>query len=71
LEAFNQKYKVNMEYKARVSNGNSSGRGLGLKVFEQISQYQVILYGKYNDTWIVLQENLTGHGFSEWSHAEV
>ncbi|CAF1409434.1 unnamed protein product [Rotaria sordida] len=34
VEAFSQRYKVNIEYKARVSNDNPGGRGLGLKVFE-------------------------------------
>ncbi|CAF3850943.1 unnamed protein product [Rotaria magnacalcarata] len=71
IEAWNDQYKINIEYKARVSNDNPGGRGLGLKVFEQISQYEVILYGKHEDNWVILEQNLTGYGFSEWSHVEI
>lgn len=71
VEAFNQQYKIQIEYKAKVSNNNPGGRGLGLTVFEQISFYQVTLYGKYQQNWIILAQNLTGYGFSEWSHTEL
>lgn len=71
VEASNIQYKIDIEYKARVSNDNPGGRGLGLKVFEQISQYQVVLYGKQGADWVILEDNLTGHGFSEWSHADI
>jgi hypothetical protein len=70
IEALSKKYKIQIEYKARVSNDNPGGRGLGLKVFEQISQYQVVLYGKNGEDWVVLEDNLTGHGFSEWSNVK-
>jgi len=71
VQAWNDRYKISLEYKARVSNDNPGGRGLGLKVFEQISFYQADLYEKQGDQWIVLQGNITGYGFSEWSHAEI
>jgi hypothetical protein len=71
VEAFNTQYRIIFEYKARVSNENPGGRGLGLKVFEQISQYQVDLYQKHGQDWIILQQNITGYGFSEWSHIEI
>lgn len=71
IEASNQKYKIQIEYKAKVSNDNPGGRGLGLKVFEQISQYQVVLYGRNQDDWVILEDNLIGYGFSEWSNVEL
>jgi len=71
IEAFNHKYKIDIQYKAKVNNDNPGGRGLGLKVFEQISQYEVTLYGKHGQDWIILQQNLTGYGFSEWSHTNI
>ncbi|CAF1120555.1 unnamed protein product [Adineta ricciae] len=71
IEAFNQQYKIDIDYKAKVSDNNPGGRGLGLKVFEQISFYQVVLYEKQNQTWIVLEEDLNGFGFSEWSHTDI
>ncbi|CAF1252774.1 unnamed protein product [Rotaria sp. Silwood1] len=46
FEAWNQQYKIDIEYKALVNNDNPGGRGLGLKVFEQISHYEAVLYGK-------------------------
>ncbi|CAF1539302.1 unnamed protein product, partial [Rotaria sp. Silwood1] len=46
IEAWNQQYKIDIEYKALVNNDNPGGRGLGLKVFEQISHYEAVLYGK-------------------------
>ncbi len=71
IEAFNEQYKIDIQYKAKVNNDNPGGRGLGLKVFEQISQYVVTLYGKHGQDWIILQQNLTGYGFSEWSHTQI
>ncbi|UJR29488.1 hypothetical protein I4U23_010700 [Adineta vaga] len=71
IQTFNQQYKIEIDYKAKVSDNNPGGRGLGLKVFEQISFYQVILYGKQGNEWIVLEEDLSGYGFSEWSHAHI
>ncbi|CAF5042143.1 unnamed protein product [Rotaria sp. Silwood1] len=46
IEALNQQYKIDIEYKALVNNDNPGGRGLCLKVFEQISHYEAVLYGK-------------------------
>lgn len=71
VNATNSNYRIEIEYKARVSNDNPGGRGLGLKVFEQISHYQVVFYGKKGTDWIVLEDNLFGHGFSEWSHTDL
>ena len=71
VEAFNTKYRIVIEYKARVSNNNAGGHGLGLKVFEQISHYQADLYKKNGEDWIILQQNLTGHGFSEWCNLDI
>jgi hypothetical protein len=71
VEALDTQYRIVIEYNARVSNNNPDSRGLGLKVFEQISRYQVNLYEKYRQNWIILQENLTGHGFSGWNHIEI
>jgi hypothetical protein len=68
VETSNEMYKINIEYKAKVTNENPGDRGLGLKVFEQISYYQVSLYQKQGQDWLPLEQNLTGYGFSEWSH---
>lgn len=70
VNASNSQHRIDIEYRARVSNENPGGRGLGLKVFEQISHYQVALYGKRGEDWAVLADDLIGPGFSEWSHAE-
>ncbi|CAF1516166.1 unnamed protein product [Adineta steineri] len=68
VQTENKNYKIDIAYKARVSNNNPGGRGLGLDVFEQISQYQVSFYENQGGNWKVLEQNLTGYGFSEWSH---
>ncbi len=46
VETSNDNYKIDIEYKARVSNYNPGGHDLGLIVFEQISYYQVSFYEK-------------------------
>lgn len=70
IQALNTNYKIDIEYKARVSNDNPGGRGLGLHVFEQISYYEVSLYVKQGVDWQVLEQNITGYGFSEWSNVD-
>jgi hypothetical protein len=70
VEALDTQYRIVIEYKVRVSNNNPDSRGVGLKVFEQISRYQVNLDEKHGQNWIILQENLTGH-FSGWNHIEI
>ncbi|CAF1428710.1 unnamed protein product, partial [Rotaria sordida] len=71
VETSDDNYKIDIEYKARVNNKNPGDRGLGLKVFEQISYYQVSFYQKQGQDWLPLEENLTGYGFSEWSHTNL
>jgi hypothetical protein len=67
---FSDEYKLEMEYKAKLSNDNPGGRGLDLSVFEQLSFYDVKLYKKNGDGWTLLV-NPTGWGFSEWSNVIV
>ncbi|CAF4027312.1 unnamed protein product [Rotaria sp. Silwood1] len=62
---YNQQYKIDIEYKALVNNNNPGGRGLGLKVFEQISHCEAVLYGKREENWLILEQDLTEHDFSE------
>ena len=71
VEAIGTTYKIEIDYKARVSNNNPGGRGLGLSVFEQVSFYQAVLYNKQGGNWVVLEDDLNGFGFSEWSHAGI
>jgi hypothetical protein len=61
-------WRLTMEYRARVGTLNPSGRGLGLYVDEQISDYSVQLYKATDGGW-TLVEDLSGTGFSEWSHS--
>ncbi|CAF1512198.1 unnamed protein product, partial [Rotaria sp. Silwood1] len=65
VEAWNQQYKIDIEYKALVNNDNSGGRGLVLKVFEPISHCDAVLYGKREENWLILEQDLTEHGFSK------
>lgn len=66
----NDDYRLEIEYKAKLSNTNPGGRGLNLSVFEQLSHYNVRLYGRKEDAWELLV-NPTGWGFSEWSNIVV
>jgi hypothetical protein len=54
-----------------VSNESPVGHILNLKFVEQISQYQVSLYEKQGADWRALEQNITGHGFSEWCNIEL
>lgn len=71
VSAYNKHWKIDIEYKAQVSDDNPGGRGLGLKVFEQVSKYTVTLQKSSDDgkTWNVVEEKMQGFGFSEWSHS--
>jgi hypothetical protein len=61
-------YAYGQRDKTRVNNNNSDGHALGLKFFEQMSQYQVPFCETQREDWTVLKRNLTGYGFSEWNH---
>ena len=71
VQALSKNYKIDVDYKARVSNESPVGHILNLKFVEQISQYQVSLYEKQGGDWRALEQNITGHGFSEWCNIEL
>jgi hypothetical protein len=61
VQALNKNYKIDVDYRARVSNESPVGHILNLKFVEQISQYQVSLYEKQEADWRALEQNITGH----------
>lgn len=69
IEAWSTEYRIEFEYKRIVSSLHPGGISLGLRVLEQIAQYQAVLYGKKGDDWVILEQNLTGYGFNEWCHS--
>ncbi|EFC44937.1 predicted protein [Naegleria gruberi] len=66
VKTHNKDWKLEMEYRAQVSDRNPGDRGLGLFVYEQISHFSVQLYEKVSNEWKVAA-NVTGYGFSEWT----
>ena len=74
VQAQSHQWKVQMEYKAQVSDRNPGDRGLGLLVYEQVSSYHVEFYqntgSESQPNWnLVVQP--TGFGFSEWCDLKV